>query len=93
MQYMLLIYADPSVPPRSEAEHDALSEDFMAFTNDLRSRGVYVAGDPLAPTSSATTVRVRDGSWLSPTVHSPRRKSGWADSVSSRRVRSTTRSR
>jgi hypothetical protein len=61
MQYMLLIYADPSTPPRSEAEHDALFEAYQAFTKDLRSSGAYVAGDPLAPTTSATTVRVRDG--------------------------------
>jgi hypothetical protein len=61
MQYMLLIYADPSVTPQSEAEHDALFEAFQAFTKDLRSSGAYVAGDPLAPPSSATTVRVRDG--------------------------------
>lgn len=61
MQYMMLIYADPSLPPRSQAEHDTLFEAFQAFTNDLRSSGAYVAGDPLAPTTSATTVRVRDG--------------------------------
>ncbi len=61
MQYMLLIYADPSVPPQGEAEHTSLAEAFMAWRGDLRSRGVYVAGDPLAPTSSATTVRVRGG--------------------------------
>lgn len=61
MQYMLLIYADPSVPPRSQAEHDALFEAFQAYTKDLRSSGAFVVGDPLAPTTSATTVRVRDG--------------------------------
>jgi hypothetical protein len=61
MQYMLLIYADPSNPPRSEAEHDALFEAYQAFTKDLRSSGAYVAGDPFAPPTSATTVRVRDG--------------------------------
>ena len=61
MQYMLLIYADPSAPPRSEAEADALFEDFKAWSDGLRTSGAYVAGDPLAPPSSATTLRVRDG--------------------------------
>jgi hypothetical protein len=61
MQYMLLIYADPSVPAPSEAEGDALYEAYQTFTKDLRSSGAYVVGDPLAPTTSATTVRVRDG--------------------------------
>lgn len=61
MQYMMLIYADPSVPPTTEAEHHVLFEAFQTFTKDLRASGAYVAGDPLAPTTSATTVRVRDG--------------------------------
>ncbi len=64
MQYMLLIYGDPSTPPRSEEESEALFQDFAAWSKDLRSRGVVVAGNPLAPTSSATTVRVRDGKSL-----------------------------
>jgi hypothetical protein len=61
MQYMLLIYGDSSKQPRSEAEHNALFEAYQAFTKDLRSSGTYLAGDPLAPTTSATTVRVQDG--------------------------------
>lgn len=61
MQYMLLIYADPSTSPQTEAEHDALFEAFQTFTKDIRSSGAYVAGDPLAVPSSATTVRERDG--------------------------------
>ncbi|HEY3675182.1 MAG TPA: YciI family protein [Candidatus Tumulicola sp.] len=61
MQYMLLIYADPSAAPRSEAEGHALYEAFQTFTKDLRSSGTFVVGDPLGPATSATTVRVRDG--------------------------------
>jgi hypothetical protein len=61
MQYMLLIYADPSVSPASPAEHEGLVEAFQAFTRDLRSSGAFLVGDPLAPPASATTVRVRDG--------------------------------
>lgn len=60
MKYMLLIYADPAVAPQSEAEHDALFHGFQTWTADLRSSGAFVTGDPLAPPSSATTVRVRD---------------------------------
>jgi hypothetical protein len=58
---MLLIYADPSTAPRSEDEGNALFGAYQAFTKDLRASGTYVAGDPLAPPTSATTVRVRDG--------------------------------
>lgn len=61
MQYMLLIYGDPSTPPRSDEEHEALFQDFAAWSKELRARDVVVAGNPLAPTSSATTVRIRNG--------------------------------
>jgi len=64
MQYMLLIYADPAVAPQTEAEHNALFGDFQAFTADLKSSGTFVSGDPLAPPSSATTVRSREGKIL-----------------------------
>jgi hypothetical protein len=33
----------------------------MTFTEDIKKSGHYVGGDPLQPTGSATTVRVRDG--------------------------------
>ncbi len=57
MQYMLLVYGDENVAPKSEAEGDALFEAFTAYTADLRKRGTYVGGSPLAPPASATTVR------------------------------------
>lgn len=63
MQYLLLIYADTSTPPRSEEEGDALFEAFAAWNNDLQASGALVAGNPLAPPTSATTVRARDGKY------------------------------
>ena len=65
MQYLLLIYT-------SEAEAAALSPDdgkaemhgYFAFTQDIVQRGKFKAGDALKPTSTATTVRVRDGKTL-----------------------------
>lgn len=63
MQYMLLINGDNSLEPTTEEEHDALFQDFQRFTSDLRSRGAFVMGNPLAPATSATTVRVRDGKY------------------------------
>ncbi|HEY5257027.1 MAG TPA: YciI family protein [Candidatus Baltobacteraceae bacterium] len=61
MQYALLIYSDPSAAPKTEEEGNALYAEFMAFTNDIRSSGAFVSGEPLAMPTSATTVRVRDG--------------------------------
>ena len=36
-------------------------QEYFAFTNELRDEGKYVAGDPLKPTATAHSVRVRDG--------------------------------
>jgi hypothetical protein len=63
MQYMLLIYG----PPQAMGEGDQGMPDlapWFAYTDWLREKGIYRAGDPLAPPTSATTVRVRDGQRL-----------------------------
>lgn len=62
MQYILLIYTDESLEAHmSEAEQKEVYDGYYAFTNDVRQRGAYVAGEALHPTSTATTVRVRNG--------------------------------
>ena len=65
MQYLLMIY-------RSEAEHAAMDAatrqtmmgDYGAFTQSIIQSGNFKAGDALQPTTTATTVRVRDGKTL-----------------------------
>ena len=61
MRYMLLIYGPEQAP--TEAGDDPMGdmEPWFAYTRWLRDEGTYVAGDPLAPSTSATTVRIRDG--------------------------------
>jgi hypothetical protein len=54
--YALLIYGDESVPPSPET-----SAGYMAFGEAAQSAGVMKGGEGLDPTSTATTVRVRDG--------------------------------
>ncbi len=60
MRYMLLIYGDATYQP-SEAEMGATMGEYMAFTQGIVDSGEMVAGDPLHPVSTATTVRVREG--------------------------------
>ena len=61
MQYMLLIYGDES----GNQDRDEQSiEPWYKYTNDVREAGVYIAGNGLLPTSTATTVRVREGRTL-----------------------------
>ena len=62
MQYLLMIYEDEKIwasLPKDTAG-DMMAE-YGAFTQDIARSGNYVTGEPLQPTSTATTVRVRDG--------------------------------
>jgi len=62
MQYMFLIYTEESTEPRPEtAEFDEMMGAYMAFTEEVKKRGIYQHAAPLEPVATATTVRVRDG--------------------------------
>lgn len=62
MRYMLLIYSPESRWDKiTEAERGTIFKEYMDFTDSIRKSGHYKAGDPLQPTTSATTVRVKDG--------------------------------
>lgn len=66
MQYMLLIYDDEKkVAAMTEAEQGPFMAGYFEFTNGIKKSGHFRAGDALAPTSTATSVRVRDGKTLS----------------------------
>ena len=60
MQYMLLIY-ETEGRDRGSQEYAQLMREYMAFTEDIVKSGNFKAGDALEMTSSATTVRVRNG--------------------------------
>ncbi len=62
MKYMCLIYGDEAKHPQAgTAEMGQLMQDYRAFTKDIGEKNVMVAGDPLEPIATATTVRVRSG--------------------------------
>ena len=60
MKYMLLIYFEEK-HTLSEAEREACYVESTQLAHELKSRGQYLAANPLHPTSMATSVRVRDG--------------------------------
>ncbi len=62
MQYMLLVYMDEQA--LDETEREQCYVESVQLTHDLNSTGQYLAAAPLHPTSTATSVRVRDGKRL-----------------------------
>ena len=61
MKYLCLIYDDETRWDRmSKDEATAGYGKYFAFTEGIKTSGHYVNGNPLKPTSTATTVRVRN---------------------------------
>jgi hypothetical protein len=56
---MLLVYLDEQA--LGETEREQCYEESIQLTHDLHASGHYLAAAPLHPTSTATSVRVRDG--------------------------------
>jgi hypothetical protein len=62
---MLLICRDEPVwDTLSATERKQIYRDTLALSEELTARGQYLGGSPLYPSSSATSVRVRDGKRL-----------------------------
>jgi hypothetical protein len=64
VQYMLLIYNSGDWQDLSPEQQQEIGGAYFAFTEELQAAGKMVAGDALQPTSTATSVRVRDGETL-----------------------------
>jgi hypothetical protein len=62
MKYMLLIYLDEKAP--SEGEREQCYQESAQFAQQLHSKGQFLDAAPLHPTSTATSVRRRDGKSL-----------------------------
>ena len=59
MKYMLLVYLDENA--MNQAERDECYVKSAQLAQDMHSKGQYLGAAPLHPTSTATSVRVRDG--------------------------------
>jgi hypothetical protein len=70
MQYLLLIYSEEKkIASMSQSELGQMMNEFNAFTKSIKDNGNLRAGERLQPTSTATSVRVREGKTL--TTHGP----------------------
>ena len=62
MKYMILIYGEEkNWVNTSKGVQDEVMAAYMKYVGELVQAGAMVAGDPLQPVATATTIRVRDG--------------------------------
>ena len=59
MQYLLLIYENEA--NRKNVDRSKMMGEYGKFTKSIIASGNFKAGDALQPTSTATTVRLKDG--------------------------------
>lgn len=65
MQYLLLIYTNENqFEGLGEAEKKKITGEYMDLVQSMRAKGQYIGGNRLDLTSTATTVRVREGKKL-----------------------------
>jgi len=62
MKYMLLIYADEHV--WTEAEREQCYGESTRLAHELKSKGQYLAANPLQSVTTATSIQVRNGKRL-----------------------------
>jgi hypothetical protein len=67
MQYLLLIYENEA--GRQNVDRSNMMAEYGKFTKSIIESGNFKAGDALQATSTATTVRVKDGKPI--TTHGP----------------------
>lgn len=66
MKYMMLIYSNEKAwQSLSEADQGAIFGEYMAYTDELKRTGKWLAGEALQRSDTATTIRTQNGK----TVH------------------------
>jgi hypothetical protein len=66
MRYLLLIHADENPEtPWTDEMRQAEGAAYAEFSKELANKGIMQGGEALQPTTTATTVRVRNGEVLS----------------------------
>jgi hypothetical protein len=65
MRYMFLIYSrERDFAEASAEDREQIKAGHWAVMDETRRRGVFIAGEPLQPTVTATTIRKENGSPL-----------------------------
>jgi hypothetical protein len=62
MQYLILIYGDEQAwAGAPKAAHEKMHAEHMAYGKEMTEKKVMLGGAQLAPSGSATTLRLKDG--------------------------------
>ena len=65
MKYLLLIYLNEQTwAQQTEAERQEIYREYRELIQELTAAGKYLSGSQLQPTTTATTVQVRNGKQL-----------------------------
>lgn len=63
MKYILLIYSEEKAE-RSDEEREDCRSEAVKLAEELRSKGQYVAANPLQPAAMATSIRINQSKRL-----------------------------
>jgi hypothetical protein len=62
MRYMFLVYSrEKAFVEASAQDREQIRAGHWAVMDESKGKGVFIAGEPLQPTATATTVRKEDG--------------------------------
>ncbi len=61
MRYLMMIYQNENAPQTSPVEQEAELASYAAFGHEVHERNVLLGDERVQPSSTAMTVRIRDG--------------------------------
>lgn len=61
MRYMMLVYSSAPPDGLTAEEYERISNGHAEVIGEATQKGVLIGAEPLAPVSTATTVRIQDG--------------------------------
>jgi hypothetical protein len=62
MKYLCMVYVDEkTLDALPKRDYDALTDESLAYDEELRKSGHFIAAQALQPVQTATSIRIRNG--------------------------------
>jgi hypothetical protein len=62
MKYLCMVYVDEkALDAMTKRDYDALTDESLAYDEELRKSGHFIAAQALQPVQTATSIRIRNG--------------------------------